>query len=327
MKHPSPNPKSWQDAWNASPGPKTKKDSGILFLKGICMGAADIIPGVSGGTIAFITGIYSQWLEAIASVNLIFVKKFFRFDWKGALAEVHVRFIVPLLFGIALAIVSVARVMNYLISSHAVLTWSLFFGLILASIYIVSKEVKRWRGSTMLFVVAGAVGAYWVVGLIPVATPETWWFLLFSGMIAICAMVLPGLSGAFILLVLGKYEFVTGALKNPFALENLFIIFFFVCGCLIGIIGFSRLLKFFLEHYHDLTLALLTGVMVGAMRKIWPWKEVLETKIIRGKTHVLQEQNVLPSQLDSQVFWAVLLMLVGIAFVFFLDKFSRPQTS
>lgn len=291
------------------------------------MGAADIIPGVSGGTIAFITGIYSQWLEAIASVNLIFVKKFFRFDWKGALAEVHVRFIVPLLFGIALAIVSVARLMNYLISSHAVLTWSLFFGLILASIYIVSKEIKRWRGSTLVFVAAGAVGAYWVVGLIPVATPETWWFLLFSGMIAICAMVLPGLSGAFILLVLGKYEFVTGALKNPFALENLFIIFFFVCGCLIGIIGFSRLLKFFLTHYHDLTLALLTGVMVGAMRKIWPWKEVLETKIIRGKTHVLQEQNVLPSQLDSQVFWAVLLMLIGMAFVFFLDKFSRPQTS
>ena len=291
------------------------------------MGAADIIPGVSGGTIAFITGIYTQWLEAIASVNLVFVKKIFRLDGKGALAEVHFRFIAPLLLGIGMAIVSVARLMNYLITTHAVLTWSLFFGLILASIYVVSKEIERWDGRTLIFIGIGAGGAYWLVGLIPVATPETWWFVLFSGMIAICAMMLPGLSGAFLLLILGKYEFVTGALKNPFSPDNLAILLVFLCGCLVGIIGFSRILKFFLNQYRMLTLSLLTGVMMGAMRKIWPWKEVLETKVIRGKTHVLQEQNVLPAQLDSQVLWALLLMLLGIGFVFFLDQFSRANTS
>lgn len=290
------------------------------------MGSADVIPGVSGGTIAFITGIYTQWLEAIASVNLIFVKKFFNLEWKAALAEAHLRFILPLLLGIALAIVSIARLMNYFIKSHAVLTWSLFFGLILASIYVVSKEIERWDVKAFAFTAIGAGAAYFVVGLIPVATPETGWFLFLCGIIAICAMVLPGLSGAFLLLILGKYEFITAALKNPFHLDNTLTLLVFIFGCLTGIIGFSRLLKFFLNHHRNVTMALLTGVMMGAMRKIWPWKEVLETKVIRGKTHVLQEQNTFPAQIDAQVLLAVILMLIGMAFVFFLDKFSRPSS-
>ena len=292
------------------------------------MGSADIIPGVSGGTIAFITGIYSQWLAAITSINLAFFKKVLRLDLKGALAEIHLRFLFPLLLGIGIAIVSTARLMHYLITQHGVLTWSLFFGLILASIYVVGKEIERWKGNTFVFVGIGALGAFFIVGLIPVTTPESWWFILLSGIIAICAMVLPGLSGSFILLILGKYEFVTGAIKNPFNLENIVIILLFASGCVVGIMGFSRILKFFLNNYRDATMALLTGVMIGAMRKVWPWKEVLEEKVIRGKVHVLQEQNILPLQFDTQVMFALILMLFGIAFVLLLEKFSRPsQTS
>ncbi|MBF0278223.1 MAG: DUF368 domain-containing protein [SAR324 cluster bacterium] len=316
---------NWKEAWNFSPGPRTRKEFQWLALKGICMGSADIIPGVSGGTIAFITGIYTQWLAAIASINLIFFKKLLSFELRGALAEVHVRFLLPLLLGIGVAIVSTARLMHYLITEHGVLTWSLFFGLILASIFVVGKEIDQWNGSAILFIGLGALAAFLIVGLIPVSTPESWWFIILSGIIAICAMVLPGLSGSFILLILGKYEFVTGAVKNPFNLENILIILLFASGCAIGIMGFSRILKYLLARYHSATMAILTGVMIGAMRKVWPWKEVLESKVVRGKIHVLQEQNIFPPQLDAQVIFAFFLMLIGIVFVLSLEKFSRSS--
>ncbi|MBF0287540.1 MAG: DUF368 domain-containing protein [SAR324 cluster bacterium] len=317
------NINTWKDAWDASPGPHNKKEYQMLFLKGFCMGSADIIPGVSGGTIAFITGIYSHWLAAIASINLVFIKRFVSFDWKGALAEVHVRFLCALLLGIGVAILSTARLMHYLITEQPVLTWSLFFGLILASIFVVGKEIDDWKGSSLAFVGVGAVSAYVIVGLIPVTTPETWWFILFSGIIAICAMVLPGISGSFILLILGKYEFITGAIKNPFNVDNIMVMALFGGGCVVGIIGFSRILKFFLSHYRNATMGILTGFMIGAMRKVWPWKEVLEAKVIRNKVHVLQEQNIFPAQFDSQVIFAIALMMVGFAFVMILEKFSQ----
>ncbi len=289
------------------------------------MGTADIIPGVSGGTIAFITGIYSQWLGAIVSINLTFVKNLLRLEWKSALAEIHLRFLLTLFLGIAVAILTTARVMHYFINNHAVLTWSLFFGLILASIFVVGKEIDSWQGPTIFFAGAGGLGAFLIVGMIPVTTPETWWFLVFSGIIVICAMVLPGLSGSFLLLILGKYEFVMGAIKNPFNFENLLVIFLFAAGGLIGIVSFSRVLKFFLSHYRQATMALLTGVMIGAMRKIWPWKEVLESKVIKGETHVLQEQNILPTKFDSQFLLAVILMIVGVVFVLILEKLSQRK--
>ncbi len=287
------------------------------------MGTADIVPGVSGGTIAFISGIYSQWLGAIVSINLVFVRSLLRFEWKSALAEIHLRFLLPLLFGIGVAIVSTARLMHYLITTHAVLTWSLFFGLILASIFIVGKEIDSWQGTTILFAGGGGLSAYFIVGVIPLTTPETWWFLVFSGIIVICAMVLPGLSGSFLLLILGKYEFVTGAVKNPFNLDNMLVIFLFALGCVIGIVGFSRILKSLLSHYRSATMALLTGVMVGAMRKIWPWKEILESKVIHGEIHILEEQNILPAQFDIQLLLAVILMIVGIVLVLVLAKISQ----
>ena len=290
------------------------------------MGTADIIPGISGGTIAFITGIYSQWLGAIVSINPIFVKNLLRLDWKSALAEIHLRFLLTLFLGIAVAILTTARVMHYFINNHAVLTWSLFFGLILASIFVVGKEIDSWQGPTIFCAGAGgAESAFLIVGMIPVTTPETWWFLVFSGIIVICAMVLPGLSGSFLLLILGKYEFVIGAIKNPFNFENLLVISLFTAGGLIGIVSFSRILKFFLSHYRQVTMAFLTGVMIGAMRKIWPWKEVLESKVVQGETHVLQEQNILPTKFDSQFLLAMILMIAGVVVVLILEKLSQRR--
>ncbi|MGK5094005.1 DUF368 domain-containing protein [Deltaproteobacteria bacterium TL4] len=328
----SPQPRSgegssintWQDAWNASPGPNTPKETGILFLKGICMGTADIIPGVSGGTIAFITGIYQKLLDAIQSVNMTCLQFFFRFQFKQALGVVHLRFLIPLLFGILLAIISTARLMHFLLSEHPIPTWSLFFGLISASIIVVGQEIKNWKSTASIFMSVGIVAAYAFVGLIPVQTPETWWFILFSGIIAICAMILPGISGSFLLLILGKYAFITGAVKNPFDLQNLLIIIIFSTGCLIGIIGFSRFLSYLLEHHYTATMAILMGFMIGAMRKVWPWKEVLETTIIQGKEHILREQNILP-QLDIQLGMAIGMMVVGFIVVLLLQRLAKSS--
>ncbi len=320
--HPPSQPTTWKAAWEVTPGPKTRQEHLMLTLKGFCMGTADIIPGVSGGTIAFITGIYDQLLAAISSVNVTFVKKLLQFDLKGALSEIHLRFLITLFIGIAVAIVSTARVMHYLINEHPVPTWALFFGLIAASIIVVGKTIEEWNGVTLLAMGIGGVTAYFIVGLIPVTTPEAPWFIFFSGMIAICAMILPGLSGSFLLLILGKYAFVTGAIKNPFNLDNIVIIITFASGCLVGLLGFARILKYLLNHYHTWTMAFLTGIMIGAMRKVWPWKEVLETVEIRGKVHVLAEQNVLPT-LDAQFALAAVLMVIGFVLVMGLERISN----
>jgi len=212
------------------------------------MGSADIIPGVSGGTIALITGIYERLILAIRSVDMKMVRQLLGFDIKGAISKLHVRFLLSLLFGIAIAVMTLARVMNYLLHHYPIQIWSLFFGLILASIFIVGGEVKNWKIGTTASFVAGMVFAFILVGIIPVSTPEALWFIFLSGLIAICAMILPGLSGAFILLILGKYEFITATLKNPFEIHNMLIILVFCSGCLIGLIGFSRVLTFFFKQ-------------------------------------------------------------------------------
>ncbi|MEZ4578616.1 MAG: DUF368 domain-containing protein [Desulfobacterales bacterium] len=165
-----------------------------------------------------------------------------------------------------------ARLMNYLLAHHAELTWSIVFGLIAASIWVVGKQVK-WSPGTGFSFLVGAAGAFVVVNLMPATTPEDLWFVFVSGMLAICAMILPGLSGAFILLILGKYEFIIATLENPFLAKNLLIIGVFAAGCAIGLAGFARFLKLLLQKYHYPTLAFLTGLMLGSMRKIWPWKK------------------------------------------------------
>ncbi len=316
---------TWKTAFLESPGPRSIREAIVLMLKGICMGIADTIPGVSGGTIALITGIYEDLLAAIKSVDANMIGRMIRLDFKAALAEFHARFVLALFLGIAAAILTFARLMSYLLHHHPVPTWSLFFGLIAASAWVVGRQVEKWAAGPVGAVTAGAVAGFLIVNLVPVATPEAMWFVFLSGMIAICAMILPGISGAFILLILGKYEFIIATLKNPFLLENMAIIAVFAAGCVVGLAGFARILKFLLVSYRALTLAFLTGLMAGTMWKIWPWKEVMETAMIGGKALVLREKNILPGAVDGDLLLAVGLMATGFLAAFVLEYLSRNR--
>lgn len=316
---------TWTAAFFNSPGPRTRTQALMLFFKGMCMGTADVIPGVSGGTIALITGIYEQLLGAIKSVDASAAQKLLTLKIREALAGIHLRFLVTLMAGIAVAVISIANIMNHLLHHHPVMTWSLFFGLIAASILVVGAKVETWNPARGLSFIAGAVAAWLIVGMIPVSTPETAWFIFFSGFVAICAMILPGLSGAFLLLILGKYQFVTAALKNPALPANMVIIVIFCAGCAVGLLCFSRILNYLLTRWHSATLAFLTGLMAGSMRKIWPWKETLETAVIRGKEHVLREQNVLPDAFNTEVLAAMGLAVAGFFIVVALERLSRHK--
>ncbi len=289
------------------------------------MGSADVIPGVSGGTIALITGIYEELILALRSIDIAWVKRILNLDLKGALAHLHIRFLLSLFVGIGIAIISLARLMNYLLHHHPVFTWSLFFGLIAASILVVSRRVRNWSGRTGTSFVAGIVIAAFIVNLIPVATPDALWFIFLCGVIAICAMILPGISGAFILLILGKYEFITATLKNPFLAKHLVIIVVFCLGCMVGLLSFARLLNYMLKNFHQLTMAFLTGLMVGSMPKIWPWKEILETKMVRGKAHVIWGSNMMPQSINTEVLVALALAILGFIIVLLIERMARGK--
>lgn len=312
---------SFKEAFMSSPGPRNVRETLDLFFKAFLMGIADLIPGVSGGTIAFITGIYEDLLNCIASIDHHVLKDLLKLDFKAALSKVHIRFLLPLVFGILFAIFSLARLMHYLMNEHTVLTWSAFFGLIGASIVVIFKKLEEpKRPANIISLICGALFAYIMVSLIPVQTPREWWFIVLCGMIGITAMILPGLSGSFLLLILGKYEYITGAVKNPFVAQNFVTLLTFATGTALGLILFSRLLKYFLDHHHSTTMAFLTGILIGSMKKVWPWKEVLETVVVRGKTRILREANILPDTLNQEVLMSVFLIIVGFFLVLHLEK-------
>ena len=297
-----------------------------LALKGFAMGVADIVPGVSGGTIALITGVYDELIKSISSVNKDFVQALSKLEIKKALEILNFKFLFPLGFGILFALVSMAKVMHYLMAEYSTYTWSLFFGLILSSIIFLGKGIKNISQPKNIFsIISGSLVGYAIVSLIPVQTPETSLMVFLSGCIGICAMILPGISGSFILLILGKYLYVTSALKNPFADGSLAIIIIFACGCLVGLLSFSKILNFLLSKYHNIMMCILTGFMIGSMKKIWPWKEVIEQKIVRGKIHVLQDRVIFPTEFDSQTIIAFVIMLVGFSLVFILENLNKSK--
>ena len=315
-------PRTIAAAFGQTPGPRGAREGWLLFLKGVCMGSADIVPGVSGGTIALITGIYEQLLEAIQSINSRTVKALLTLDLKGFVGGVHLRFLLILLSGIGLALVSLARLMHLLLEQQPVPTWAFFLGLIAASLIIIGGHIRSWLGSGGVFFLLGTIGAFYLVAMIPVSTPETAWFIFLSGAIAICAMILPGISGSFLLLIIGKYRFITGALRDPLVGEHIVILLIFMAGCVVGILSFSRFLNFMLHRYHNITMSLLAGLVFGSMRKVWPWKEVLETVTVRGKMYVLRDQNILPRQLDGQFWMSCALCAAGFFFVLALHYFA-----
>lgn len=298
----------------------------ILALKGCAMGMADVVPGVSGGTIAFISGIYEELLDSIRSVNLTAVKLLCR----GRLGEfwrhINGRFLLPVLLGIAIAVFSLARLMTYLLVHHPIAIWSFFFGLIIASALLVAQEIGRWNWRTILSFVVGAAVAWWITVASPTQTPDAWWFVMLSGAIAICAMILPGISGAFILLLLGKYQFIMEAVGNL----DIPIIVIFAVGALAGILAFSHLLSWLLKHWHDLTVALLMGFMVGSLNKVWPWKEVVETYVdSHGEVQPLVESNISPAAFEALydrpalLPTAILLCVVGFLTIYGIEVLAR----
>lgn len=318
---------TWKEAFFASPGPASLRKAAMLFLKGLCMGSADVIPGVSGGTIALITGIYEDLIQALKSFDAAMVRKVLNLDFKGALAGVHVRFLVCLFAGIGIAIISLARLMNYLLNQYPVFTWSLFFGLIAASILVVCRQVAIWTAGAAISLVAGTVVAAFIVNLIPISTPEVLWFIFLCGIIGICAMILPGISGAFILLILGKYEFITATLKNPLVPQNLMVIVVFCLGCLLGLLSFARLLSYLLKNFRPLTLAFLTGLMAGSIKKIWPWKEIIQTKMMHEKPRIVWGANIMPETLNSEVWAALGLAIMGFIAVLIIERLARSKAS
>ena len=311
---------TWKKAWMASPGPINLKEHTFLFFKGLGMGVADIVPGVSGGTIALITGIYESLLNAISSFNGSLVQQIIRLNFKQALSLLHLRFLVTLIAGIILAVTSTSHLIHFLLLEHPVKIWSVFFGLITASILVLANSINN-RFTSFPVLIFGTIFAYGITSIIPLHTPEDMWFIFLSGMIAICAMILPGLSGSFILLILGKYSLITAALRNPFNLNNLEILVIFSSGCVVGILGFSRILRYGLLNWYDYTLAFLTGIMLGSMPKVWPWKITLESQIIRGKEYTLREENIWPP-MDGDFLTALILMSAGFFLVLMLEKFS-----
>lgn len=290
----------------------------LIFFKGVAMGAADIIPGVSGGSIAFITGIYDQLIDAIHSVNMDVIKDIFTGKLIQGIKKIHWGFILPLLTGILTSLFTMAGLMHYLLENYQVYTWSLFFGLILASSYVIGKEFK-FNLINGIFVFLGGLFAFTIVGMVPVNTPNDLWFIFICGVIAICAMILPGISGAFLLLVLGKYQYITGLLKAPFEGINWLIMLVFALGCAVGLSSFTRLLKIVLAKYHVKTMAFLTGMMLGSLRKIWPYKEVLETKLVDGKEVVIAERMIAPWNIDANMYISFGLILLGIVIIVLLD--------
>ena len=315
---------TWKAAFLESPGPVSVRKAVTLALKGICMGSADVIPGVSGGTIALITGIYEDLIAALRSLDIKMVRKILSLDIKGAVADVHIRFLLTLFSGIIIAVLSLAQLMNYLLHNHPVPIWSLFFGLIVASILVVGKQVTDWMGKAGICFLAGILAAV-IVNLIPIKTPEALWFIFLCGIVAICAMILPGISGAFILLILGKYEFITATLKNPFLAQNMIVIMVFCLGCFVGLAGFSRVLNYMLGKFHNLTLAFLAGLITGSLMKIWPWKEVLETQVIRGKAHVIWGRPILPDTFEGEFYFAIALMVLGFLAILVIERWAKRE--
>ncbi len=294
-----------------------RRESLRLFVTGFVMGSADIVPGVSGGTIALIFGIYERLIESIKVASGDFLKTLVKGDVKKAFKVLPLNFLMPLGFGILTAVVSLAQMLSWLLADHPVLVWSFFFGLILASVWIVSRRIETWDYYDLASLILAAVAAFWIVGLVPVETPETLLAFFLSGMVAIVAMILPGISGSFLLVILGKYEQVLGAISE----HDFLTLAVFGIGAVIGLGLFSRVLSWLFDKYHDVIVAILTGFMLGSLRKVWPWKEVLETRVDRhGDIVPLIEKNVLPGGFNLELVLAVGLCGAAIWLIMYLNK-------
>ena len=300
-----------------------------IFLRGLMMGAADIVPGVSGGTVAFITGIYDTLLTSIRAFDIAFLQRVLQLDVRGAWEHVNGGFLLALLLGIATSIFSLARMISWLLETWPVPLWAFVFGLILASALVLLREVKQWNVSRLLCLLAGAATAVFIA-LSPTASLQLGLAGVFlSGFLAICAMILPGISGSFILVLLGMYGTVLAALKS---LDLVFILVFAV-GAGAGLLCFSRLLHWLLHRFHQATMALLTGFLFGSLAVVWPWKRVLAwVEGSHGQLKPAQQVPITPAELelvpglDPMFGLCLALMVLGVAVVWLVDYSTGQDT-
>lgn len=284
------------------------------------MGAADVVPGVSGGTIAFISGIYEELISSINNVNLNTLKILRKEGFAAMWQSVNGNFLISLLIGIAVSVISLAKLIRHLLETQPVLIWAFFFGLVLASIIHVAKQITKWNPGTYILLILGAVTAYYITTLVPHTADISSLYIFFSGALAICAMILPGISGSYILLLLGMYKPVLDAIHD----KDFKIIGLLGLGAIVGLLSFSRLLKWLFDHYENLTLATLTGFIIGSLNKIWPWKKVIDSEMINGKLKILQEKSVSPFHYegDNELILALVLAFVGFIFIVLLEKLA-----
>ncbi|MBF4983342.1 DUF368 domain-containing protein [Nonlabens mediterrranea] len=303
------------------------------------MGAADVVPGVSGGTIAFITGIYEELIKTIDGLDLGIFKSLFKNGIVVTFKQYNLGFLLSLVLGIAISVLSLSKLITYLLGAHPILVWSFFFGLVLASILYIGKQITRWSMAAIIIMIIGAALSYWITIAEPMASPESWWYLMFSGFIAIIAMILPGVSGAFLLLLLGSYETVLGSITGfteaiiagewALAWDYFTNLLMVAIGAIIGIKLFSRALTWLFENYKNLTLALLTGFMIGSLNKLWPWKIILKTRInSHGEEVPFLEKSILPHQFsgDALILYAAILMVLGFLLILILEKVAHKKT-
>ena len=326
------------------------KDYAVLSLKGMAMGAADAVPGVSGGTIALISGIYQELISTIGSVDLSLITTWKSEGFKAFWNQLNGNFLLALLSGIGVSFVIFMRIAKYLLENEPILIWSFFLGLIIASIYFVGKQIRKWSVGTLVALLLGAIAAYYISTLPSLGSNSSSYFLFFAGALAICAMILPGISGSFILVILGAYKTLSDALHDV----DIKKIVIFMLGAVVGLLSFSRLLKWLFKHHENTTLAVLTGFIIGSLNKVWPWKRTLSVlndntgdiqefievsdvgtlSIYQKQTNDFEtyktvlEESIWPSNYseDPQVLFATLLVVAGFLTIFILERVGSKNS-
>lgn len=303
------------------------------------MGAADVVPGVSGGTIAFISGIYEELVSTIHNLNLklftVWKEKGFLTAWK----IYNLRFLLILFGGVFTSILSLAKLIGWLLENHPIMVWSFFFGLIVASILYVGKQIKPWNTKIIIAIVLAGLGSYFITLAEPMTSPDNYWFIFLSGFIAIIAMILPGISGSFILVLMGSYASIlqtvnnlTGSIQEAnwqLFTDALLKITLFILGAIIGLKLFSGVLTWLFKNYKNITLAVLTGFMIGALNKVWPWKEVLSWRLNSDGDEVpLLEKSIMPQNFEGepQLFAAIFCVIFGFLTIFLLEQIAVKKS-
>jgi putative membrane protein len=310
----------------------------LLYVKGLAMGACDIVPGISGGTIAFITGIYEELINSLKSFTLGNIKLFFSGRFKEFWEAVNANFLLVLVLGVATAAFSLAKLVIYALENHHIILWSFFFGLISVSIFSILRTIRKFNIFLIFYFIIGAVFGYFITVLSAVQTPDNLLFVFFCGALAVCALLLPGLSGSFILLLLGKYHYILLAISEI----KITILATFAAGAIVGLLSFSHFLSWVLRKYHDASIALLSGILLGSLNKIWPWKIQIDTATnlswqwsierFNDTSLSLLEKNMLPHTFaqmlgtDAQLFYAIVSASIAIAIYVIIDLAAKRKS-